>query len=64
MGKNCHNFYEPSDQQNLDGEPVTKEGGTKIRLCGKGKHIEEITERLERLGFRERETRLDQKEGS
>jgi len=54
MKDNCHYFYEPSDQRDLDNKPVIKDGGTKIRLCGKGKHVEEITERLKQIGFREK----------
>lgn len=53
---NCHLFYEPDDQRDLEMKPVIKNGGTKIRLCGKGKHIEEITDRFIKLGFRERDT--------
>lgn len=43
-GNETHYFYEPGEQR----------GGTKIRLQGKGKHIEEITECLTKLGFREK----------
>ncbi len=55
MKDECHYFHEPDSQRNLNGDPIIKNGGTKIKLCGKGKHMEEIKKSLEKIGFKEKE---------